>query len=397
MIVAKNDHYFQRLIEILQPVGDVMFIVEGYFDESGTLDEPPGIFCVSGYFIEVDAAKQMDAEWDKILAEHSIPYFHMVDCAHGAGIFAGMPVEERSDVVKKLIDLIKTFTIEGYSIFASSDVFESSLGSPDIYSECVSGCVMALHQFLRMSRVEGDVAYFFEDGHKNKGNAYNHIAKNVKRPGDSVTFAAKEKIRLIQAADLLAWQSTKYAKDYLYPMRDGKTPKRNPRKDFQSLMEHNHSFMHMGMRDGKKYMAIELWPLSKRSRWSVDVSVNDDGPILFWRESGDDTPIVPVEKTLGWRMGGGRMAYVAFENMNQKPFALSFDEPRLIEAAMGLLEATGMYEDSKIVPLFSVEDTLLQEENNVTVLRLKLRGGSSLAFHMPNDVINQLKEKLIKK
>ena len=329
------------------------------------------------------------------LEEHGLPYFHMVDCAHGVGVFAGKPVEERSEIVRKLIGLIKGFTLEGFSIFARAGAWESARDAPDVYSDCVSGCVTALHQFLRVSRVGGDVAFFFEDGHKNKWNAYNHIAKTAKRDGDLLTFAAKEKVRLLQAADLLAWQSTKYAKDYLYPQRAGEAPKRPPRKDFQSLMEHNHSFMHMDMKDnGQKYMGVELWPLSKRSPWSVDMSINDHGPILFFREQGDETPIVPVEKTLGWRMGGGRLAYVAFENMNEKRFALSFDEPRLFEAITRLLDATNIYEDNKIVPLFSAEDLAVDENNGSAVIRLKVYKGATLGIHLPVEVLKKLKDQL---
>jgi hypothetical protein len=60
-----------------------MLMVEGYFDESGDLDDAPGIFCVSGYFVETEAAKRMDAEWCEVLEKYQLGFFHMVDCAHG--------------------------------------------------------------------------------------------------------------------------------------------------------------------------------------------------------------------------------------------------------------------------------------------------------------------------
>jgi hypothetical protein len=336
----------------------------------------------------------MDAEWAAVLEAHRIPYFHMVDCAHGTGVFAGMAVEERSEIVKKLITLIKKYTLEGFANFMSADAYETSADALDVYSQCTSSCVTALQLFLKTSRVDGKIAYFFESGHKNKGKAYNHIARILKRPDDSLTFAAKEDVRLLQAADLLAWQCTKYAKDWLYPKRRNEPVKREPRKDFKSLMEHSHSFMHAGMKGGKKYMGIELWPLSKRSPISIDASIDDDGPILVLRESGDDTPIVPVEKTLGWKMGGARLAYVQFEDMRGKPFALAFDEPRLFEAIIRLLETTKLHENSKIVPLISADAVVVDKIGQETAIRIKIREGATIGFHLPAEVLAQLVDQL---
>jgi hypothetical protein len=92
---------------------------------------------------------------------------------------------------------------------------------------------MALDAFLKAHRIGGDMAYFFETGHKNKGRAYNNLAQMIAKMPASLTFAEKQKVRLLQSADLLAWQTAKYVKDAL-----GNT--RPPRKDFLSLMEHRH-------------------------------------------------------------------------------------------------------------------------------------------------------------
>lgn len=65
-------------------------MIEGYFDESGDFDEEPKVFCISGYYLVSEAAKEMHEKWGEVLARHNIPYFHMVDCAHGNDAFAGM-------------------------------------------------------------------------------------------------------------------------------------------------------------------------------------------------------------------------------------------------------------------------------------------------------------------
>lgn len=132
---------FSRLLRVLFPRnGGIVFAINAYFDESGDLTDPQKVFCVAGYFIQSDAAEAMDSEWDRVLNEHGLPYFHMVDCAHGNGVFAGKSKDERTEIVCKLIDLIKKYTLEGFSALAKEDEFEISDKNPDVYSSCVSAC-----------------------------------------------------------------------------------------------------------------------------------------------------------------------------------------------------------------------------------------------------------------
>ena len=248
----------------------MVFALEGYYDESGDFDDPAsGIFVVSGYMITPTAARKMDSEWRKVLTRHDIPYFHMVDCAHEppSGVFKGKDKLERSRIVKKLIGLIKTYTLEGISLIARASTYQGPRqGAQDIYSQFAAACVKGAHQWLEMTGRTGDVAYFFEDGHTKKSAAYNFIAAGIKRPGDSVSFAPKADISLLQSADLLAWQTAKYVKDYFYPFKiDGKKKERTPRKDFQSLMKHQHVFLHFDMAGNKELASIETWPMKHRA------------------------------------------------------------------------------------------------------------------------------------
>jgi len=363
---------------------------EGYFDESGDLEVEPGVFCVAGYFIYSEAAKLMKEEWNAVLGEHGIPYFHMVECAHGNKCFVGMPVEERITIVKKLIALIKKYTIEGISFLIRAETYSppSKKRAPDPYSQCASGCAEALIQFLMMSRIEAEIAYYFEDGHKNKRSAYNHIAHEVKRDRDTLTFAAKTEAPLLQAADLLAWQSAKYAKDYFFARWAGQKPKRSPRKDFQSLMEHDHTFMYLGA-DGA--MGIELWPISKRTQFTENIELKDDGPAPYWHVKGEDVPIFPIERSLGWRMGGAKFSYLMFNGFQNKKFALAFDEPRLFEAIGMLLAATSLYKESELMPVISPENIDFVESHGDKVLRIKIPDGANLGIKLNEKIEKQLR------
>jgi hypothetical protein len=56
------------------------------------------------------------------------------------------------------------------------------------------------------------------------------------------------------------------------------------------------------------------WPLSRRTREAAFLSIDRSGPIALLREEGKNVPIIPIGRTVNWRMGGGRMAYVLFED-----------------------------------------------------------------------------------
>jgi hypothetical protein len=305
----------------------------GYFDESGNFEQSDGVFCISGYFITADSAQAMDREWRAVLNSHDIPYFHMVDCAHGTGVFASKPKEERVEIVRELIDLIKKHTIEGFAVLAHVGAFDvSQEDDPDAYSHCARMAVEALKMFLKIGRIEDGMVCFFESGHHSAGRAYNQIAARLPDLSASVTFGSKEQIPLLQAADLLAWQATKYAKDR-------RTNARQPRRDFLSLMEHPHSFAYLYIKDGHKSMGVEVWPLDRRSQQTTGLTVDRKSPVVFMKEDGDDVPIIPVSQTHGWRGGGGRMTYVAFTDLADNKFYLSFDDARLDEAMNCLIAA----------------------------------------------------------
>jgi len=371
-----------------------MFVVEGYFDESGDLDDPPHLFCVAGYFVAPAAVREMDKKWRAVLADHGIPYFRSVECMHEppAGPFAGKSKDERILIVKKLIQIIKDYTVEGISILARASTYQGPRkDEPNLYSQCAAACAQMMRQFIYLHRVEGGIAYFFESGHKNKGSAYNYLAEKIKRPEDSLTFAGKTEVPLLAAGDLLAWQSAKYAKDYFYRRQDGLPPIRPPRKDFQNLMMHTHTFLHLDANGG---MGIEIWPMHLRNPnpEPIHSTIDDSGSIVFMREEKEAAPVIPIIRTMGWRLGGARAAYLKLEGMSNKEFILAFDEQRLFETIVSLLEATGLYEHSQIVPMFSLDNIAIDKVKGLVILSVKLRKGANIAFHLPPEVFARLRE-----
>jgi len=332
--------------------------------------------------MRAEDAKALDEAWGKVLEEYSLPYFHMVDCAHGNPPFDKLG-NDCVEVEKKLIALIKAYTLEGFSVVAHGDYFDPTPEEPDVYSSCVSASLSALEMFLKGQRLEGGLAYFFETGHKNKGRAYNHVAAKIQRTGASLTFADKRQVRLLQAADLLAWQTTKYVKDKLFN-------KRAPRKDFTSLMEHPHMFMHVQHTNGLKSMGVEAWPLSRRSKQSVVMNADYDGPVPIFKEEGEDVPIIPVSGASGYRMGGGRLAYILLDAMGDKPFYLAFDNFRLREAVTCLMAAQALWRPDETGPPAKVSKLILRRDAGRNILTVKFPEEFALDFSVPSEALSEL-------
>jgi hypothetical protein len=337
---------FQRHVEVLLPDGgNIVVMFEGYFDESGSFEEGPGVFCIAGYHIEAEQARLMDAAWRQVLREHDIPFFHMVDCAHRAEAFKAKDVAECIDIETKLIALIKKHTIAGFSALANVNNFQLSPKYPDEYSACVESCVVGLASFLDLQRLDArDTAYFFESGHKNKGRAYQHVAQRIEEMGASITFAGKEQVCLLQAADLLAWQSTKYVKDRM-------SGARGPRKDFLSLMEHRHSILYQTIDNNELNFVMEDFPLKVRGEFTVGMNFNYDGPIAYFTVNEDSSPIIPVKAADAWAIGPGNMSLIRFNDFKGKEFFLGFDEMRLSEAIYAAMSALWWSRDHRFAAL----------------------------------------------
>lgn len=364
-------------------------LIEGYFDESGTFDEAPGVFCIAGYFVASDAAKKMDQEWRRVLETYELPYFHMVECAHGNGIFKDR--SDRLEIELEFLSLIKKFTISGFSCFVNSSHFKVSEKFPDPYTSCAEICVTALQSYLSTHRIEAGIAYFFENGHPSKGSAYNRIANELKSiPNSSILFAEKAQIPLLQAADILAWQSAKFVKDRMQNLRP-------MRKDFENLLEHRHTLAYVTPgEDGISQIAFEDWPLSVRGRYTASMDINRDGPISFLMEEGETRPIIPIEKALGWRMGAGQMAYVAFQDATKKEFALAFDEVRLTEAIDMLGSAASIWSNGDLPIARAAINVGFEEKEGALILHFQTESNAVFSFSIPRTSASELAKMLVR-
>jgi hypothetical protein len=241
---------FQRFMAVMLPDdGHVMTIVESYFDESGSHDGAK-VLCVAGYIFAKPQAELLDQDWREVLAWKGLPYFHMVDCAHGNGVFANLTKKERIMVASRMIGIIKKRAVQGVAVTILPEKFSSIIGTghpvyTDAYVVLAHAMVQAMVKFLgaQPPGIER-MAYFFEAGHKSRPNAeaLMHVLFNAPSLKDQYqygghAFVPKEKTPCVQAADFLAWQWCKERKNLL----EG----RPTRKDCASLLCHPHTVSHV--------------------------------------------------------------------------------------------------------------------------------------------------------
>jgi hypothetical protein len=193
-------------------------LLEAYFDESGSHEGAP-VLCVAGYLFERTKRDRLDFLWKEVLDRYSLPFFHMVDCAHGNSPFNKLTKEERIAVESEMIAIIREHALFGFAIAVVekeyNELFPRSPGNPlgSAYTYCCWTLLSVIHEWIVRNQFNGKIAYYFEAGHKNESEANEIMNIIFGNPNlrASYRYAAhgfvdKKEIRAIQTADIIAWQ-----------------------------------------------------------------------------------------------------------------------------------------------------------------------------------------------
>lgn len=203
---------------------------EAYLDETGDDGGFP-LFAIGGYIVRSDIARLFEDRWSALLAEYHLPYFHMVECAHGNDQFSGVPREKRIEIQTRFIDLIKEMGLGGC---VSIVPLQTNQSTDTLYRTCIGNCITVLETCVKYNAPDAtDLIVFYERGHTHSFGAHEAL-KRLKEKGPpefirSVAGIDKRASGLVQAADILVWQYAKYVKCII----EG----RPIRKDFMSLIE----------------------------------------------------------------------------------------------------------------------------------------------------------------
>jgi len=230
---------FERFLEVMLPNGGcAVALAEVYIDESYDDAEPP-ILCVAGYVFRRMKAREFSKSWGNYLKRKGLPYFHMKECAHQQGVFAG-----RTDCVEvetELIRLTRKMTEMGFATTiderAYADLVAPREGMRSAYATALLGVMIQVRKWAEETGFNGQIAYFFEAGHKHQGDAnafmswmFDSDAIVAKHQYAGHAFVPKATPAL-HPADLLAWQWRLETKRRREPNRSRAT-----RADFLALV-----------------------------------------------------------------------------------------------------------------------------------------------------------------
>jgi hypothetical protein len=81
---------------------DLVTIVQAYFDESDSHAGAPAL-SVAGFVFNPQSCLELDDQWLAVLERYELPYFHVVDCAHGNRPFDKLTKDECIAVEKEMI------------------------------------------------------------------------------------------------------------------------------------------------------------------------------------------------------------------------------------------------------------------------------------------------------
>lgn len=221
--------------------GFIVPIVHAYFDESGTHAGSP-VLCVAGYAFWKRDARLLSKEWEKVLNMYNLPYFHMVDCAHGNKLFSNLSLQQRIDVSKSLIEIVKNRAAIGFAVSVDTSAYNELMPewapAKSAYAFCARCVIDEMGKWFYKTNFHSKSAYFFEAGHESRAEAEQLIVGVLNNPFNTMkdvhygyvahSFIQKEEAPAVQAADILAWQ---WATDIKH--KNNAKPRR---KDFANLL-----------------------------------------------------------------------------------------------------------------------------------------------------------------
>jgi hypothetical protein len=236
---------------LLSADGYVTIQCQVFFDESATHDGTP-ILCIAGYIFRKNKAIKLGHEWRKVLRWKRLPYFRMVECAHGNGPFANLTKAERVEVATRMIEIIKSYAVQGIAVTVDKLQFVSAMAEFPNFARvyktayiCCTHIVLAgVSCWIEVNPLVGEMAYFFEAGHASASQSNKIMNELFHSPEMKAQyryvahgFVEKKNSFAVQAADLLAWQWYKDKKNQL----EG----RPRRKDCASLLQLHHDAAHL--------------------------------------------------------------------------------------------------------------------------------------------------------
>lgn len=217
-----------------------------YFDESRRDAGEAPIFGIAGYLISTTRFPKFCSEWNRHLRKAKVQAFHAKDFAHSRGAFKEMPEAKRRTLLQRLTDTIRDRTEAGFVVLMSPAEYETLTTAEwrqtngNAYTFVARFCLEVVRDWAETNSFKGKIHYNFASGGgpgAGWGAHLDRIATRDEWKGKyrygSHGFADANIIAPLQAADLLAYEATKF---YTDTHSKPKGSKREPRFGFQRLI-----------------------------------------------------------------------------------------------------------------------------------------------------------------
>ena len=215
-----------------------MTLLEAYLDES---ERPDGSFCVAGYAFTSEQLKRFNREWSDLTGGR---VFHTKDVIGRRKAFKYLVDNEESNrLIREAVGVIDRHITFGVAWSCDINEFRACApawcrGFREAYTILCYWVTIAFGKLARESGIgDGRIAYFFESGHKFEAEARDLMKFLSMRPdykrasghyADS--FIPKGEASALEAADLLAWEWTKFLGETV------RQKKRRMRKSLRALV-----------------------------------------------------------------------------------------------------------------------------------------------------------------
>ena len=210
-------------------------MLTAYFDESEIFSEIDMLF-LCGWIASVSEWQQFEFDWRLLLAKYDVPYLHMKEFVHSNGPFAKWKGKEgtRRKFISDAAEIVRSNTQYGFSCCVSKQIFEK-VGEvyelqnyfPSPYAFAGRTCAaMAELWAQRHGCKSSEVEYVFEDSNRDKAGLLRAMTE-IRLPMPSPIFKpgrdskpssrwpeGRKGLVQLQAADYLAYEFGKFAKDF---------------------------------------------------------------------------------------------------------------------------------------------------------------------------------------
>lgn len=221
-----------------------MALLRAYFDESG-IHSSSKVIMVGGMVGIPEQWAALEIDWNQLLVNVGLPYFHATECAAGSGIYTQLHSQIRKDLFVNFSRLFlkHNFSAVNGAVWRSEwEKFKAGSNSknyPEPYYLCFHYCVEQLSKWSTEHANGEPIAIVFAsqaDYSQRALATYEAIKAGSPWRGflGSLTFADAKEYPALQAADLIAYEFYQYAVHH-----HKQTPKPAFRPAFQILVEAN--------------------------------------------------------------------------------------------------------------------------------------------------------------